>query len=182
MTPETDPPAGCRAGVLGASKVAGGADGTAADVVAELLVNCVKRIRRLVDARLGAHGLTMTRSKVIGVLGFHGPTHQSTLATMFGLAPRTVTEIVDGLERDQLVQRSTDPADRRARFVALTPAGQELLAKTLSFREELMADVFGSLDQSELDLLAGILRQIDQRVQQITGPDNAPESGLPQHL
>ncbi len=145
--------------------------------VAELLVTCVKRLRRLVDARLSQHGLSMSRCKVLGVLGQHGPSHQSELATIFDLAPRTVTELVDGLERDGLVLRSTDPVDRRARYVDLTPAGRDVLAKAMAARVEIVAEVFGSLGESQLAVLAATLRQLDDRVLEVAGPDGAVHHG-----
>jgi DNA-binding MarR family transcriptional regulator len=92
---------------------------------AEMLFGCVKRMRRLVDAELSECGLSLSRAKVLGALHRSGPLHQSALAVTFGLAPRTVTELVDTLERDGLVERRTDPADRRARLVELTPSGEE---------------------------------------------------------
>jgi DNA-binding MarR family transcriptional regulator len=142
--------------------------------IAELLVGCVKRMRRHVDARLAEHGLSMSRTKVIGLLGFRGPTHQREIATIFDLAPRTVTELVDGLERDGLVMRTADPDDRRARYVDLTPAGREVLARATTARDQIVNDIFGSLEQSQLDALAVTLRQLNDRVVELVGPDAVP--------
>jgi DNA-binding MarR family transcriptional regulator len=139
--------------------------------VAELMMHFVKRMKRLVDARLSGHGLTMSRIKVLGLLGYHGPSHQSEVATVFDLAPRTVTELVDGLERDGLVVRTLDPADRRARYVDLTPAGRDVLAIAQTARNEIVAEVFGSLEPDQLALLAETLRRLDERVIAVTGPD-----------
>jgi DNA-binding MarR family transcriptional regulator len=161
-----------------ASATAPGSQTDPADV-AELLVTCVKRMRRHVDARLAEHGLSMSRTKVIGLLGFRGPTHQGEIATMFDLAPRTVTELVDGLERDGLVMRTADPDDRRARYVDLTPAGQEVLARATAARDQIVSDIFGSLDQGQLESLAVTLRQLNARVAELVGPDAVSSHGRP---
>ncbi len=79
------------------------------------MFGCFKRMRRLVDAELSECGLSLSRTKLLSELSNHGPVHQSSLATTFGLAARTVTELVDTLERDGLVERRADPNDRRAR-------------------------------------------------------------------
>jgi DNA-binding MarR family transcriptional regulator len=148
-------------------------------VVAELLLTCVKRMRRLVDARLAEHGLSMSRTKVIGLIGHRGPTHQREIATIFDIAPRTVTELVDGLERDGLVQRTADPDDRRARYVDLTAEGREVLAKATAARDEIVNDIFGSLDQAQLDTLGLTLRQLSDRVVDLIGPDAGVHHGRP---
>jgi DNA-binding MarR family transcriptional regulator len=164
MTTETDPTAA--------------AIGTAEpNEVAEQLMHCVTRLKRLVDARLGKHGLTMSRIKVLGLLGHNGPCHQSDVATVFELAPRTVTELVDGLERDGLVLRTLDPSDRRARNVDLTAAGRDVLAIAQATRDQIVAEVFGALDPVRLGLLADALRRVNERVVEVSGPDNQPHFG-----
>jgi MarR family transcriptional repressor of emrRAB len=41
----------------------------------------------------------------------------------------TMTSLIDGLERDNLIQRVAHATDRRATLAALTPKGTELIAK-----------------------------------------------------
>jgi DNA-binding MarR family transcriptional regulator len=147
--------------------------------VAEALMHCVTRLKRLVDARLGRHGLTMSRIKVLGLLGHNGPSHQSDVATVFDIAPRTVTELVDGLERDGLVLRTLDPADRRARNVDLTQAGRDVLAIAMMTRDEIVAEVFGALDPARLGQLADTLRLVNERVLEVAGPDTSIHAPRP---
>jgi DNA-binding MarR family transcriptional regulator len=47
------------------------------------------------------------------------------LAEMLDVSPRTVTGLVDNLERDGLVKRVDDPADRRSVYAELTEQGRE---------------------------------------------------------
>jgi DNA-binding MarR family transcriptional regulator len=131
--------------------------------VAELMLRCIKRMRRLVDAALSEHGLSLSRSKVLGAIG-SGPCNQRALASNFDLAPRTITELVDSLERDGMVERTTDPADRRARQVRLTPAGRSAHERAVASRSELLKQIFGPLGNDRLLLLAAALRQIDDEL------------------
>jgi DNA-binding MarR family transcriptional regulator len=132
--------------------------------VAELMFKCIKRLRRLADAALSEHGLSLSRAKLLGAIDGSGPCHQSTLATTFDLAPRTVTELLDSLERDGLVERTTDPADRRARQVHLTPAGRTAHERAVRTRAEVIEQIFGPLGHDQLVLLTAALRQIDDGV------------------
>jgi len=51
------------------------------------------------------------------------------LSTFVHTSNATVTSMVDSLERDGLVTRSHNPADRRSTVVALTPKGTALIKK-----------------------------------------------------
>jgi DNA-binding MarR family transcriptional regulator len=58
----------------------------------------------------------------------HQPTGRFTmgeLAEMLDVSPRTVTGLVDNLERDGLVRRVDDPNDRRSVYAELTEQGRE---------------------------------------------------------
>ncbi|WP_410675820.1 MarR family winged helix-turn-helix transcriptional regulator [Amycolatopsis sp. cmx-4-68] len=49
--------------------------------------------------------------------------HMKDLADALVHSPSGLTRLVDGLERDGYARRETDPANRRATLVVLTPAG-----------------------------------------------------------
>jgi len=85
-------------------------------------------MRRVFDDGMSACGLTLARTKVLAQLQLGGAARPSVLAVEFGVAPRTITELVDTLERDGLVVRHPDPTDRRALLVALTSEGEAALA------------------------------------------------------
>jgi DNA-binding MarR family transcriptional regulator len=71
-----------------------------------------------------------------------------------------VTEAIDGLERDGLVERTPDPNDRRAKLIQITAKGIEACARTEPLRERIIAQTFGILDQTERDALAAILAKM----------------------
>jgi DNA-binding MarR family transcriptional regulator len=76
------------------------------------------------------HGLSESRLRVLMRLQ-HAPSHQLTLgalAVVLNVSPRTMTDIVDVLERDSLVRRLPDPVDRRSVFAVLTDAGVSRIA------------------------------------------------------
>jgi DNA-binding MarR family transcriptional regulator len=127
--------------------------------VAELMFCWIHRARRLVDARLAEQGLSLPRAKMLGALR-GGACAQNRLAGTFDLAPRTITELVDGLERQGLVERIVDPSDRRVRQVHLTEAGREAHGRAWSARTEILTELFGSLDEDQLRQLAATVRQL----------------------
>ncbi len=56
------------------------------------------------------------------------PGSQQELAGHLGLDRTVMTYLLDDLERAGLIERRLDPADRRARRIAVTGAGRDLLA------------------------------------------------------
>lgn len=144
---------------------------------AELMFVCFKRMGRLVDSELRGCGLSLSRTKLLSELSRNGPLNQSALATTFDLAPRTVTELVDTLERDGLVERKPDPTDRRARLVCLTPAGEQARERGVAVRKQLIDRVLGTLNDQQRDSLAGALRLIAVEIDKIDADISAVGGG-----
>jgi DNA-binding MarR family transcriptional regulator len=126
------------------------------------------RMFRAVNDEMSASGLSMTRTKMLRRLHEQGPTRQSVLAADFELSPRSITDIVDGLERLGLAERRPDPADRRAKLVAITEAGQSALDIANVTRERLLTQIFGGLTEDDRATLFRLLGRLDEAVQQVT--------------
>src|SRR4051794_41547241 len=59
-----------------------------------------------------------------------GPVSQATLSRTLGVDPKEMVAVVQDLDRDGLVERRPDPADRRKHAVEISARGRELLART----------------------------------------------------
>lgn len=129
------------------------------------------RLHRLLDRRMTAQGASMSRTKILFYLERQlGEARASAIAEFFALAPRTVTDALDGLERDGLLRREPDPNDRRVKQLFVTKAGCAAIAATEPLRCQLTQQIFGSLapDQQQqlriiLDLLALAIAAEEQR-------------------
>ena len=124
------------------------------------------QLRRIVDRAMSSAGLSLGRAKVLMRLDSHGPMNQATLAGLLGFAPRSVTETVDGLERDGLVTRTEDPYDRRARIVALTASGRDALESAMTVRNKTMDDIFGVLSPAQRAHLVSLLDTVRTNLEQ----------------
>jgi len=63
--------------------------------------------------------------------------------------PPSVTNVVDRLERMGLVARSVSADDRRAKSVALTPAGRQVLGRVLKRHPAQIQTILACLDEAE---------------------------------
>src|SRR5688572_23016252 len=66
------------------------------------------------NAALAEHGLKARSYSVLALAADGARPTQRELAEFLRLDPSQVVALVDGLEKRQLVERRTDPADRRA--------------------------------------------------------------------
>jgi DNA-binding MarR family transcriptional regulator len=133
------------------------------------------RMHRAADERMSACGLSMARTKVLRHLAVTGPVRPGTLASVCGVVPHSITDIVDGLERDGLAQRQPDPADRRAKLISLTAKGATALTTAAATREQLLNQLFGALDETERQQLHDLLDRLDIALTSLSdsGPANA---------
>jgi DNA-binding MarR family transcriptional regulator len=132
------------------------------------------RMFRAVSDQMNGCGLSMSRTKVLRRLHEQGPTRQSVLAADFGLSPHSITDIVDGLERIGLAARRPDPADRRAKLVAITDAGEASLDVANATRERLLTQIFGALTEDDRATLLRLLGSLDEAAQTVTAAPAAP--------
>jgi DNA-binding MarR family transcriptional regulator len=132
------------------------------------------RMLRAVNDEMSGCGLTLARTKVLRRLRERGPTRQSVLAADFGLSPRSITDIVDGLERLGMAERRPDPDDRRAKLVAITEAGEAGLDVANATRERLLTQIFGALSDADRATLLRLLGSLDEAAQQVIVASSAP--------
>jgi DNA-binding MarR family transcriptional regulator len=132
-----------------------------AEQMGERFITVYHRLHRVADDYMSASGLSLSRTKVLRQLQRSGPTRQGVLAVHFGVVPHSITDIVDGLERDGLAERLPDPADRRAKLVALTDKGAAALVVAGAARERLLDHVFGAIDPDEREVLTGLLDRLE---------------------
>jgi DNA-binding MarR family transcriptional regulator len=117
-------------------------------------------ITRELEARLmGAHGLTLSDYDVLVQLA-RAPERKLRnidLAKAVVLTRSGVTRLVDGLEKDGLVRRSSCPSDKRGTFVALTDAGLARLRSATSTHvqgvRELFVELLGEEGVQQMDAL-----------------------------
>jgi DNA-binding MarR family transcriptional regulator len=76
------------------------------------------------------------------------------------LSSGAMTNRVDKLESKMLVQRQSDPNDRRGVFVSLTPKGFELINKTVVEHVNKGNELLSPLSTSEQKSLAMLLKKI----------------------
>ena len=81
------------------------------------------------------------------------------------IRPPSVTGVVDRLERAGLVARGSAPKDQRAKLVALTERGRQLVARVLENHQAQYERVMGVLPPGDLGELHRILHRLSEHLQ-----------------
>ena len=123
-----------------------------------------RRLRRVSRESLARWDVTPAQVRALRTLRRHGTMRLSTLSEHLGIAARSGTEVVDGLEAKGFVLRRADPTDRRATLAELTLGGQRLLAAVRSARGSAAEELFDRLSATDRSHLARILRKLDESV------------------
>jgi len=83
------------------------------------------------------------------------------IARAAGLDTSTMTGLLDRMERDGLVTRTADAADRRTLRIFLTDEGKRLREPLISATTQVLDNFFGTVPEDELELtkktLVGVL-------------------------
>lgn len=109
----------------------------------------VQRLSRRLQGERSATGLSLTKTSVLGHLARRGDLSPGELAAADRLKPQSVTRVLAELERDGLVQRYADPADKRTHRIRLTVAGRATLGADMRQRDEWLAGAMASLTSAE---------------------------------
>jgi DNA-binding MarR family transcriptional regulator len=99
-----------------------------AEVAARLRLSSTRLARRL--RQQSGTGHTPSQLSALATIDHHGPLTLGALADHERVAPPSITKAVAKLEADGLVERATDPEDRRVQRVSTTKAGRNLIAET----------------------------------------------------
>jgi DNA-binding MarR family transcriptional regulator len=133
------------------------------DPVVESIVGTIQRAYGLLDQEMSVSlvsvGLTMEEFKVLMEV-LHGPRSHGALSKWLKVSTGAMTNRLDKLEREGLVQRSKDPSDRRGVLISITDAGRERLDTYMdrgAHRERELLEGLSDADKRKLSTLLGKL-------------------------
>jgi DNA-binding MarR family transcriptional regulator len=131
------------------------------DSLGEQFGAVARRLRSASIAAFATWNVTPSQMRALRILTGHDASMRSSeLAHHLHIAPRSATEVIDALEAKDLVRRSPDPTDRRARLVTLTSHGIDLMDEVRRARGLESERLFERLSKTDRAHLARILRRL----------------------
>jgi DNA-binding MarR family transcriptional regulator len=126
----------------------------------DLVMRVARAQRRRFRAVLAPWDLSPHHARALRVVSERDGMRLTDLAEALHIAPRSATEVVDGLQERGLVGRTPDPGDRRAVLLHVTDEGRRIRAEIEAARTADAAELFGRLSPGDRAELARILRAL----------------------
>ena len=123
-------------------------------------------LRKAFGRRAASLGVTGAQWKVLFKLSRKPGIRQVELADMLDIEPITLTRILDRLQEAGLIERSADPADRRAWRLHVTAKAKPLVAKLGAIADEMTADAFSGIEPKDIETTRQVLALVRERASQ----------------
>ena len=134
------------------------------------LLTCTQLIEQQVRSRLREQfGTTLPRLDLMAQLERHPEgLKMNELSRLLMVTGGNVTAIVDQLEKESLVERLAEPADRRASRIRLTRAGERSFGEMAQAHEEWVIEMLAGLSRKEHEELLKLLAKLKQSTVAVT--------------
>lgn len=106
------------------------------------------------------------QGRVLTLLAMHSPIAQRELAYILGVRPQSLGEVLAKLESAELVERTVNPDDARARLVTLTDTGK---AKAQELADRPTPNPLEALTPEERDQFLDMLQRVTAHLEQTVG-------------
>ena len=126
----------------------------------DLLMRVARTQRRRWRDALAPWDLSPHQARALRVVCERDGVRLSDLADALHIAPRSATEVADGLQERGLVERGADPGDRRAVILRATDEGRRVRAEVGRARAADSAELFARLAPGDRATLTRILRTL----------------------
>lgn len=121
------------------------------ETVGFLIVDVARLLRAEFDRRTADLGLTPAEARTLSHVARNSPVRQSVLADRIGVEAMTLSACLDRLEGQDLVKRTIDPSDRRAKLVDITEAARPVLDEIFAVSARMRTDMTTGLDAAEVE-------------------------------
>lgn len=129
------------------------------------LVHDVAHLMRIrFDQYARAFGMTRAQCVILMHVKMHPGMTQSEMASHCEIEPITVARLIDRLQASGLVERRTDPSDRRINRLHLLPAALPILEQISTSRECALRYMTRDIDPAQKEAAISVLQQMKDKL------------------
>lgn len=115
--------------------------------------------------------LTPAQAEILHLLSQHQMLTIGTLADVYRVRPPVMTAMVDGLVRLALVERRSDPHDRRHSVLVATEQSQQIMHEVALIRERMQNILTADLSEQETLALSTSLKKVIRSMEKMDQTD-----------
>ncbi len=132
-----------------------------------ILNDVARLLRTFADHKAAQFGMTRAQWAVLVRLDRCQGLKQSKLAEMLDLQPITLTRLLDKLSDSGLIERRSDPTDRRAKRLFLTPKAKPQLSRLAALGEETMASALAGVEPQSVEQMVTQLAVVKENLRRL---------------
>jgi MarR family transcriptional regulator for hemolysin len=124
-----------------------------------------RKIRTLFDGLVRQQGLNLSRARLLLQLASDKAVTQSELAARLELEHPTIVRLLDGLEKQGLIQRVVMDGDRRAKQISLTPQALSQVAALDDTVSTMRGLLLHDITEEELAVASRVLGKLVRNIE-----------------
>ncbi len=103
----------------------------------------------------------MHQAYALTFIYYNEPCKISDICEHMMVSAAAASQLVDRLVKQDLVQRTAEPGDRRVRNVVLSDVGKQFVKQSISARKNWLEDIPEELDDEQLDQISTALQLLN---------------------
>ncbi len=126
-----------------------------------------RKLRAFFDAAVREEGLTLARARTLFALSRRGPLTQKELAEELEIETPPLVRVLDGMARQDLIVRTEDATDRRAKRIDMTDAGKVAFERMHVLATDLRGQIADDISEEDIDVALSVVRRLMHNLQRL---------------
>lgn len=127
-------------------------------------------VRRVLGQRLSEQDLTLRQWEVLAMLACNSELSQTQMADRMGIEPATLAGVVNRMERDGWIIKSSSHEDRRQSRLLPTAQAESIWKRSLTLSAEVRAQAVAGVSKEDLQTLRRVCATIRDNLSKISPP------------
>ena len=106
--------------------------------------------------------LSMLQAYALAHLFFKGPLKMSDLCEHMQVSPAAASQLIDRLEKLEMVERISDPDDRRVRKIVVLETGKDFVQENFRFSQGWLSEIPADITPEQLSQITEVLSMLLQ--------------------
>lgn len=139
--------------------------------VESTLMTVARMVREAYDVRFASLGLNLTQASILAYVADFGPAIQTRIADHLQQGRAATGSSIDYLQKAGLIERLTDPDDRRVWRIGITAAGRTLGKQIAEIDQDLRTELRLGISRGERQALTATLTRLQRNLHQARATD-----------
>ncbi|WP_439495419.1 MarR family winged helix-turn-helix transcriptional regulator [Bosea sp. (in: a-proteobacteria)] len=124
-----------------------------------------RKMQTVFDSLLRQRGLTLARARALVQISRNPGINQSELAKILAIESPTMVRLLDGMEKQDLIQRGASAGDRRAKQLSLTETARSEVQQIEALSRVVGGFMLRGVDEADLGIALRVLGRVVENIE-----------------